>query len=159
MSEPTRILYFGSREWIDVPEGMTAPMVRAMARAQNRLVDGPRKRCIDAQVRDDLARFGVVIGIEGEADGADITSRILLVRAGQHVERFAITREEWREHGKKAGPLRNERMLRDGRPHEARGLIVGARGTPHTAGSAHMLGLLRVANIPTIIHRDDGIER
>lgn len=75
-----RILYFGSREWLDVPKGWTAAQVKREARDRGRLVRGPRQADIERALREDAQSFGEVVIIEGEADGADITTRILAKR-------------------------------------------------------------------------------
>lgn len=151
-----RILYFGSREWLDVPKGMTAEQVRAHARHW-RLVLGPRREDIEKALRDDVRTFGEVTVIEGEADGADITARVLARRMGLRVEPYPVSGAEWRRLGKRAGPLRNERMLREGKPDMARGFIVGCLGEPMSNGSAGMLKQLLAAGVRTIVQRDDSV--
>lgn len=160
MSEPTRILYFGSREWIDVPANFTPLEVRAYIRRMRIVPVAWRLRRwqqIDEVLGHDARCAGRVVVIEGEADGADLLSAIVARSLGQAVEPFAINDALDGRH--RGAPFnRNERMLRDGRPHEARGFIVGAVGSPFSRGSLDMYKRLRSAGVRTLVHRDDGIE-
>lgn len=152
-----RILYFGSRGWLDVPKGWTAAQVKREARGRGRLVRGPRRADIERALREDVRSFGEVTIIEGEADGADITTRILAKRMGMCVEPYPVTQQEWQWHGKSAGHNRNERMLRDGCPSMARGFVCGCLEEPLSAGSADMLRRLIAAGIRVVMQRDDGV--
>lgn len=155
----TRILYFGSREWLDVPRGWTAEQVRREARERGRLVLGPRRDDVDRALQEDAAMYDKnVVIIEGEADGADVTARILARRMGLRVEPYPVTATEWRDLGKKAGHVRNGRMLRDGKPEMARGFIVGCLNGPMSRGSTDMLRRLLAAGIGVILRRDDGVK-
>ena len=153
----TRVLYFGSREWLDVPKGWTAAQVKREARERNRLVLGPRREDIERALQEDRQAFGDIVIIEGEADGADITTRILARRMGISVEPYPVTKEEWDRLGKKAGHIRNERMLRTG-INMARGFIVGCLGEDMSLGSADMLRQLLTSGAEVILRRDDGVK-
>jgi hypothetical protein len=48
---------------------------------------------------------------EGEADGADTCARAWAESRGIPVRPFEVTRADWKEHGKAAGPRRNTTML------------------------------------------------
>ena len=78
--------------------------------------------------------------IEGDAPGAD---RL----AGHWAQRNGVTSvkypADWGTHGKRAGPLRNLRMLREGKPE----LVVAF---PGGAGTAHMVQLARGAGVEVI---------
>lgn len=114
MSEP-RVLVFGSRVWVD-----------------------------EQLIRRRLERFpaGTVV-IHGAAPGADTLAEEAAHRLGFAVVREPVTREEWREHGKRAGVLRNQRMLERHRPTCGLGFMVG-----WTPGSADMLARLVAAGLP-----------
>jgi hypothetical protein len=75
--------------------------------------------------------------IHGGANGAD-------TMAGCWAEKYNIPvtvfPAEWRKYGRRAGPLRNEQMLREGKP-EFVVAFPGGRGT------AHMVGLAKAAGI------------
>lgn len=87
-------------------------------------------------------RFTTVI--HGGASGADsIAGWWARERAGVPEEKFVA---DWKIHGKKAGPIRNERMLREAKPD----LVVafpGGRGTAHMVRIAQKAGV-RVFEIP-----------
>lgn len=78
--------------------------------------------------------------IEGAADGADTLARTWAEAKQIPVRSF---RADWKRHGKAAGPIRNERMLREGRPD----LVIAF---PGGAGTANMIGLARIAGVETI---------
>ena len=69
------------------------------------------RAAIDLEVRLTRGRLEVVI--EGEAPGADRIARQVAESYGVPVQAF---RADWKTHGRKAGALRNEQMLREGRP-------------------------------------------
>jgi len=55
----------------------------------------------------------------GDALGVDQTADALARELAEHrfrVTRYPVTASEWRKHGKRAGVLRNERMLRESSP-------------------------------------------
>lgn len=75
--------------------------------------------------------------IEGGAAGADSMSRRWAERRGIEVVTFPA---DWELYGKRAGPVRNLKMLREGRPD----LVVafpGGRGTAHMVRSAREAGV------------------
>jgi hypothetical protein len=156
--ELTRILYFGSRDWIDVPDGWTLADAHQVTRSRGTVLrEGVRYKAIWARMDRDIADFGAALVVEGEADGADILARLVAREHEQGVEAYPVNHAvdgpwPW------AGPRRNARMCREGRPTAARGFVTGVRGTPLSRGSAGMLDILRRAGVPTIVHRDDGIE-
>jgi hypothetical protein len=105
------------------------------------LVCGGRNFCDVAFVRAHLDRLHreVLIGvvIEGDAPGVD---RI----AGYWARRNRIDnlkfKADWRAHGRAAGPLRNARMIAEGRPE----LVVafpGGRGTADMTARARAAGI------------------
>lgn len=72
---------------------------------------------------DSVGGFDVVI--HGAATGADSEAMIWAQACGRKHAPFAA---EWRKYGKKAGPLRNQRMLDEGKPD----MVIafpGGRGT------------------------------
>lgn len=86
-------------------------------------------------------RFQVLI--EGAARGADTLAGDWADSRG--IERLTFV-AEWERLGRSAGPIRNERMLKEGRPD----LVVafpGGRGTAHMTRVARTAGV-RVLEIP-----------
>ncbi len=97
---------------------------------------------------DDLA--GVVkvdCIIEGRASGADQL-------AGEWAETRGVSHEaypaRWQKHGKRAGPIRNEQMLTEGKPD-----LVVAFPLPSSKGTWHMVGIARTARVTTWIMPQD----
>lgn len=157
MTAPTRLLYFGSRTWVDVPP--VASLIDARRRLRRGTVHwGPRCRIMQSQIHADINAFGEdgLIVVEGEADGADVMARVL-APLGVGVDPYPVDLTldgPWPT----AGHRRNARMAREGKPVEARGFITGDVGTPYSKGSAGMVEILRRLGIPLILHRDNGIE-
>jgi len=79
--------------------------------------------------------------IEGEARGADTMARQWAEWTGIPVERYPA---EWGVHGRAAGPIRNKRMLVEGKPD----LIVAfhddlerSKGTAHMVSEGRRVGM------------------
>lgn len=75
--------------------------------------------------------------IEGGATGADRLAREWATSRGIAVSTFPAN---WELHGKRAGPVRNCRMLREGHPD----LVVAFKGG---RGTAHMVRISRDAGV------------
>ena len=67
--------------------------------------------------------------IQGGARGADAAAAEFAAQSGCYGEEFAA---EWEKHGRAAGPIRNQRMLDDGRPD----LVVAFRAGHPVDGHA-----------------------
>ena len=105
------------------------------------LVAGSRDLTDRAQVFRVLdwvhARTPVSVLIQGGARGADSLAKEWAESRGVPVESFPA---DWGKHGKRAGPLRNARMLREGCPD----LVVafsGGRGTADMVRQAEAAGV------------------
>lgn len=83
-----------------------------------------------------LKRIDLVI--EGGAQGADQFAYEWAVENGIPYKEYAA---DWRLDGRKAGPIRNQRMIDEGRPDA--GIAF-----PGNQGTADMTRRLRIANIP-----------
>lgn len=134
-----RVLVCGSRTWRDVYtiEAALSRLVRACA------IDGQNLTVID-----------------GDANGADRiagywASRCAIRYAGQnvHVDRMAFP-ADWRQHGRAAGPIRNRRMLDEGRPDLA--LAFVDKPLDQSRGTAHMVRLARTAGISVEVAHGTG---
>jgi hypothetical protein len=89
--------------------------------------------CLDA-IQSERGSFHI---IQGGADGADALAREW---AGSRCEPCTTYRANWSELGRKAGPVRNQRMLDEGRPD----LVVvfpGGRGTADMLRRAQLAGV------------------
>jgi hypothetical protein len=82
----------------------------------------------------------IVIVIEGGARGADAIGRAWAEARGIDVITYFA---DWTGQGRKAGPLRNLQMLKDGKP-----TLVAA--LPGGRGTAHMVSIAREAGIQVI---------
>lgn len=77
--------------------------------------------------------------IHGDARGADRLSESYAVKHGIPVRRFPAL---WDLHGKRAGPIRNHQMLREGNPDRVVAfLAVNSRGTKHMIEIAEKAGV------------------
>jgi len=143
-----RLLVFGNRTWT------CASTIEAWMRAL----------FIGAARRGDTE----FILIEGEAKGADeiaalvypdvIKALFALVPDGKFITdilRFPVHPSEWKTLGKRAGPVRNQRMFDEGKP--TRGLGFGSMtkpGTDEDSGSGNMLKICnRGGIIVTVVPR------
>jgi len=87
---------------------------------------------------DEIPRITAII--EGGAVGADRLARHFARLRGVTVETFPA---EWATHGLAAGPIRNKRMLVEGKPD----LVVAFPGGP---GAADMVRQARAAGVKVI---------
>lgn len=81
--------------------------------------------------------IGVVI--HGAARGADTLAGEWAWQAGVSIDQYPA---DWQAHGKRAGPLRNARMLASGKPD----VVIAF---PGGAGTADMVRRATAAGIPT----------
>ena len=84
--------------------------------------------------------------IEGEARGADTMARIAAVVLGIPVLPFPA---EWELHGKAAGPIRNQKMLDEGKPTE---VIAFHTNIDASKGTKNMVSLAAKNNVPVYIY-------
>ncbi|WP_366523779.1 DUF2493 domain-containing protein [uncultured Roseobacter sp.] len=81
---------------------------------------------------------GISVVIEGDARGADRIAGFWARK--NHIDNLKF-KADWQGDGKRAGPIRNARMLREGRP-DAAVAFPGGRGT------ADMISKCRAAGVP-----------
>jgi len=93
---------------------------------------------VDDALEDELARSptGMVL-IHGGAAGADACAAAWARGAKARgmrvdIECYSVSTDDWRRHGKKAGPLRNARMVKFGHPD----VCIAFPGGPGTADCA-----------------------
>lgn len=83
---------------------------------------------------------GVLVVIEGGAQGADQAASMW---AEEHAElgvKHEQYKAEWGKYGKRAGPIRNKRMLREGKPD----LVIampGGKGTKNMVKQAQQISV------------------
>jgi hypothetical protein len=90
----------------------------------------------------DLTHAANPIGylIHGCASGADKMAETWAIQNRVPVERYPAL---WEEHGRRAGPIRNQLMLDDGKPD----LVIAF---PGGAGTADMVRRANVAGVPIV---------
>lgn len=86
---------------------------------------------------------GVSVLIHGAATGADTFAAIWACH-GQLAEKIKTLGfpANWKKYGKRAGPIRNERMLKEGKPDR---LVA----FPGGKGTDHMIAIAEAAGVPT----------
>ena len=80
--------------------------------------------------------------IEGGATGADYLARMFGQSKGIPVESYPVTKAEWDTYGRAAGPMRNARMLKEGRPD----IVIAF---PGERGTRDMMKQARLARVLT----------
>lgn len=88
--------------------------------------------------------------IHGGARGADSLAGEVATKAGVPVEVYPA---QWEKHGRRAGPIRNQQMLDEGRPDVVLAMPGGV-GTADMVRRAKAAGLRVVVITETIV--DDG---
>ena len=88
--------------------------------------------------------------IQGEGRGADALAKRAALEAGLQVESYAA---DWRQYGVKAGPLRNRRMLAEGKPDVVVGFHFDIGGK--SKGTRDMLRIALQAGVPTFLFGSD----
>jgi hypothetical protein len=117
------------------------------------VVSGYRYLTDKALVESTLEQFNITMLIEGGATGADQLARNWARQRGIPVmEYFA----EWNRFGSGAGPIRNQRMLVEGRPDLLIAFLApGSRGTKNMIEQAQKRGLkthiVKVEENPLVI--------
>ena len=87
-------------------------------------------------------QYGDLLVIEGACAGADTFAHVWAKRRGQYFERYPA---KWEELGKRAGPVRNEEMIRSGRPHVG---IAFHDDIKNSRGTADMVRRMERCRIP-----------
>lgn len=116
-----RVLICGSREWRD-----ELPMKAWFAAFENK----------------------PVTIIHGCAKGADSLAGFLAECYRLKVEEYPA---DWSMHGKAAGPIRNQRMLDEGKPNLVVAFKDGIDRGLNRGGTEHMVKIAKAAGIPTYV--------
>lgn len=83
--------------------------------------------------------------IEGEARGADLMGRAWAEDRSRPFEPFPA---DWERNGRAAGPIRNRKMLAEGKPD----LVVAfSDDLPNSKGTRDMVTIARAAGVPTVV--------
>jgi len=81
--------------------------------------------------------------ISGHARGADSLGEKLSEDMEWRCERYPA---DWETYGKRAGPIRNSQMLREGKPD----MVIAFRG-PNSRGTQNMIDQARKAGVETMV--------
>jgi hypothetical protein len=138
----TRVLICGGRMYGNVPPDQTDDP-EAIAKAMR------ERALLKARLDHYNERRGFSVLIHGGAMGADYHAKWWAIRQRLPVVEI---KADWTL-GKKAGPLRNQRLIEEGRPDLAIAF-------PGGKGTADMVTRLRIAGIETIkieAHRYEGL--
>ncbi len=102
---------------------------------------------LDVLVGGFAAVYGapMVTVIHGAARGADTMAGSAAIRHGCQVEMFPA---KWDEHGKAAGPIRNQQMLDEGKPDV---VFAFHDNLAASKGTKHMVAIAKKAGIPTYV--------
>ncbi len=107
------------------------------------LVCGSRNWADGALIHRELSALsGVAVVIHGAAPGADALAGEAASELGIPVLAFPA---EWEKHGRAAGPIRNQRMLDEGRPDL---VLAFSEDLNSSRGTADMIARARLARIP-----------
>lgn len=87
----------------------------------------------------------------GHWEGADALADQHCLSVGLAPERFNA---DWKRHGRKAGPIRNEVMLEVGKPD----VVWAFRMPGQSNGTDHMASIAQRAHVPTFVVRGDNVE-
>jgi hypothetical protein len=114
-------------------------------RARRILICGDREWTDAMAIRDVLVRLHPDVVIEGEQRGADRLARLVAEGMGITVEPYPA---DWKTLGKPAGPIRNRRMLDEGRPDH---VCAFHDDLPTSKGTADMVRIARRAGVPVTV--------
>ena len=96
------------------------------------------RRTLDAALEAARSAGKVAVIIHGNARGADLLADQYARERSLKVIPFPA---DWNLHGRRAGPIRNIKMLTESRPH----VIIAFKGGK---GTAHMMKIGREAGVP-----------
>ena len=96
------------------------------------------RRTLDAALEAAQSAGKVAVIIHGNARGADLLADQYAREKSLRVLSFPA---DWNLHGKRAGPIRNIKMLTESQPH----VIIAFKGG---SGTAHMMKIGREAGVP-----------
>lgn len=134
-----RVLVCGSRTWTD--QGIISTVLMGF-------------------LEEAIVGMGNLVVIEGCAPGADSFAHHFFdgpceaPGGGTHAAHVNVTHEhypaDWEKYGKRAGYIRNQQMLDEGRPD----VVVAFRANGESRGTDMMLDLARLAGIRTYVIRN-----
>jgi hypothetical protein len=136
-ARPKHVLVCGGRAW-GVRLYNEFSDVDAAERERDRIRAEAERDAVHSALDRVLRKYPDLVVIEGGAKGADTIAREWARERGLHVQEYLA---EWAKYGKRAGFLRNERMLREGKPD-------AVIAFPGGSGTAMMCEIARAAGVP-----------
>lgn len=124
-----RILMTGDRDWLD------HKLVKAVLRREQMLVH---------------KRGEKLVVIEGMAEGLDFYAWLACGTLGIENKRY---KADWHKYGRTAGPIRNQRMLTEGKPHT---VFAFHDWLWQSKGTAHMIRIARQAGLQVKLITHEG---
>lgn len=103
------------------------------------------RRTLDAALEAARSAGKMAVIIHGNARGADLLADQYAREKSLRVIPFPA---DWDLHGRRAGPIRNKKMLTESQPH----VIIAFKGG---SGTAHMMKIGREAGVPVYEVKDD----
>lgn len=98
-------------------------------------------------LKETLNAYSITSIVHGAARGADtLAGRYGKEALGLDSEHIHVYPALWDLYGKRAGPIRNGQMLREGRPE----MVIAFRG-PNSRGTQNMINQARKAEVPVRI--------
>lgn len=123
---------------------MTQPSVRALICGDRRWDDPTVIRALIRGIAEIYGADNVTI-IQGAARGADHLAMLAAAHLGLSGEAYPA---KWDEHGKSAGPIRNQQMLREGKPNV---VFAFHDNIAESNGTKDMVARARRADIPVYV--------
>lgn len=121
------------------------------------LVCGDRNWTNGVLIREKLAEImagpGIEVVIEGEARGADSLSRLAALSLGIPEARILKFPADWKAHPKSAGPIRNRKQLKEGKPDLG---LAFHDDLANSKGTKDMVRCLLRAGIETHVYTQKG---
>ena len=109
------------------------------------LICGDRNYSDKEAIRQVIEKFKPSVIIEGEAKGADSLAREVGEELGIEVEKYPA---DWAAYGRAAGPIRNSKMLKAGKPD----IVVGFHDNiSESKGTKNMLSISLIAGKPVFV--------
>lgn len=87
--------------------------------------------------------------IHGDARGADKLGAWVARQSGVPPNRIIAYRADWKKYGKAAGPIRNQRMLKEGNPDL---VLAFHHDIEHSKGTKHMIDIARKAGVSVCLN-------
>jgi hypothetical protein len=116
------------------------------------LICGSRRYRNRSKIRELLEQYRPAVLICGMAPGADRIAYEIAKKLGILVEEYPA---DWAAQGKAAGPIRNQQMLREGKPDRVVALPVGSL-VMDSRGTWDMVRRARAAGVPVDIVEESG---